>query len=173
MSASWQLLEGDCRVTLRALPAGSVQTCVTSPPYFGLRDYDVDGQIGLEPSPDEFVVALVGVFREVRRVLRDDGTVWLNLGDSYCSTDKWGGGVGGNNGKHTATETGEVPSWAVRRCIDSMPGVKPKDLLGIPWMVAFALRADARVGDGPADEGARVRVPVEQERSADVLDSRL
>jgi hypothetical protein len=81
---TWRILEGDCRDVLATLDAGSVQTCVTSPPYFGLRDYGHDGQIGLEPTPDEFVAALVGVFREVRRVLRDDGTVWLNLGDSYA-----------------------------------------------------------------------------------------
>jgi hypothetical protein len=81
--ASWRIIEGDCRDTLATLEAESVQTCVTSPPYFGLRDYGHDGQIGLEPTPDEFVAALVGVFREVRRVLRDDGTIWVNLGDSY------------------------------------------------------------------------------------------
>src|SRR4051812_47061937 len=77
------ILVGDCRESLAGLPERSVQTCVTSPPYFGLRDYGHDGQIGLEPTPDEFVQALVEVFREVRRVLRDDGTVWLNLGDTY------------------------------------------------------------------------------------------
>lgn len=79
------VLVGDCRDVLATLPAQSVQTCVTSPPYFGLRDYGHDGQIGIEPTPDEFVTALVEVFREVRRVLRDDGTLWLNLGDSYGS----------------------------------------------------------------------------------------
>jgi len=83
MSATWRIIEGDCRDVLRSLPAQSVHTCVTSPPYFGLRDYGTEGQIGLEPTPDEFVAALVAVFREVRRVLRDDGTVWLSLGDSY------------------------------------------------------------------------------------------
>ena len=79
----WRILTGDCRERLAELDAGSVQTCVTSPPYFGLRDYGHDGQIGMEPTPDEFVAELVSVFREVRRVLADDGTVWLNLGDSY------------------------------------------------------------------------------------------
>jgi DNA modification methylase len=138
---SWRILEGDCLKRLRELDAGSVQTCVTSPPYFGLRDYGHEGQIGLEPTPDEFVDALVRVFREVRRVLRDDGTVWLNLGDSFCSTDKWGGGKGGNTGKHTRNGE-DVPSWAVRRKREHYPDAKPKDLLGIPWMVAFALRAD-------------------------------
>jgi DNA modification methylase len=136
---TWRVLTGDARERLAELDAGSVHTCVTSPPYFGLRDYATEGQIGLEPTPDEYVAALVDVFREVRRVLRDDGTVWLNLGDSFCSTDKWGGGVGGNTGKHTVNGA-DVPSWAVRSRKQPMPGVKPKDLLGIPWMVAFALR---------------------------------
>src|SRR5436190_192086 len=89
-----RVLVGDCRTMLATLPAGSVQTCVTSPPYFGLRDYGVAGQIGLEPTPDAFVAELVSVFREVRRVLRDDGTLWLNLGDSYA------GVAGGNQGKN-------------------------------------------------------------------------
>lgn len=86
MSAS--VLEGDCRETLRTLPAGSVHTCVTSPPYWGLRDYGHGEQLGLDGAPDEYVAAMVGVFREVRRVLRDDGTLWLNLGDSYTSGRK-------------------------------------------------------------------------------------
>ena len=81
-----QILIGDCREHMRSIPEGSVQTCVTSPPYFGLRDYGVAGQLGLEPSPDAFVAAMVEVFREVRRVLADDGTLWLNLGDSYGAT---------------------------------------------------------------------------------------
>jgi DNA modification methylase len=127
---------------LPTLSSASVQCCVTSPPYFGLRDYGVDGQIGLEKTPDAYVAELVVVFREVRRVLRDDGVLFLNLGDSYCSTDKWGGGVGGNNGKHVVADDGEVPSWAVRSKKQPMPGIKPKDLIGIPWMVAFALRVD-------------------------------
>jgi DNA modification methylase len=131
---------GDCRDVLRTLPAESVHCCVTSPPYFGLRDYGVAGQIGLEATPDAFVAEMVAVFREVRRVLRADGTLWLNLGDSYCSTDKWGGG--GNVGKNTVAADGSVPSWAVRTRKHPMPGIKPKDMIGIPWMVAFALRAD-------------------------------
>jgi len=105
MSASWKMLEGDTRDRLADLEAESVQTVVTSPPYWGLRDYGVDGQLGLEATLDEYVANLVAVFREVRRVLRDDGTVWLNLGDSYA-------------------------------------GLKPKDLCGTPWRVAFALQAD-------------------------------
>ena len=127
---------GDCLDVLRSMPDESVQTCVTSPPYFGLRDYGVDGQIGLEPTPAEFVATLVEVFREVRRVLRDDGTLWLNLGDSYNAhpgqrktTDKAGAKQQTNAGSPAA------PSRHVADC-------KPKDLIGIPWLVAFALRAD-------------------------------
>lgn len=103
------LLVSDCLDGLRSLPDGCVQTCVTSPPYFRLRDYGMDGQIGQEETPHEFVAALVAVFAEVRRVLADDGTLFLNLGDSYAAT--------------------KAPD-----------GLKPKDLIGIPWMVAFALR---------------------------------
>ncbi len=128
------------RERLKDLPDESVHCVVTSPPYFGLRDYGVAGQIGLEPTPAEFVQTMVDVFREVRRVLRADGTLWLNLGDSYCNTDKWGGG--GNVGKNTVAADGSVPSWAVRRKRPHMPGLKPKDLIGIPWRVAFALQDD-------------------------------
>jgi DNA modification methylase len=131
---TWRIDVGDCRERLAELPERSVQTCVTSPPYFGLRDYGHDGQIGLEPTPDEFVAALVGVFREVRRVLCDDGTVWLNLGDSYAR-----GFGGGSPGKKSATNAG---SYADRESRPLPPGLKGKDLIGIPWMVAFALRAD-------------------------------
>jgi len=106
------ILTGDCRDILKTLPDQSINTCVTSPPYFGLRDYGHSGQMGLEPTPEEFVFELVSVLREVRRVLRDDGTLWLNLGDSYAGSGK------------------------------GLAGCKPKDLIGIPWMVAFALRAD-------------------------------
>jgi DNA modification methylase len=96
MSGSYKILVGDCRKGMRSLPEKSVHTCITSPPYFGLRDYGHQGQIGLEPTPDEFVAAMVEVFREVKRVLRDDGTVWLNLGDSYSGSGK---GPSGNLGK--------------------------------------------------------------------------
>ena len=128
---------GDCLEILRAMPDASVHTCVTSPPYFGLRDYGVDGQIGLEPTPDEYVARMVEVFREVRRVLRDDGTLWLNLGDSYAHPTK--GTDGGwaadpNNYAHKAQ------AFGARKF--SMGDAKPKDLMGIPWRVAFALQAD-------------------------------
>lgn len=132
---------GDVREVLGLMPESSIQAVVTSPPYWGLRDYGVEGQLGLEATPDEYVERMVEVFRGVRRVLRDDGTLWLNLGDSYCSTDKWGGGVGGNTGKHTVASDGSVPSWAVRKRRQPY-GLKPKDLVGIPWRVAFALQAD-------------------------------
>jgi len=130
---------GDCIESMRTMPDASVHTCVTSPPYFGLRDYGHDGQIGLEPTPDEFVAALVSVFREVRRVLRDDGTLWLNLGDSYART-------GGTDRK--VSETARVGS--TRNTMTQMgdrtrkapSGLKDKDLIGIPWRVAFALQAD-------------------------------
>jgi len=136
MSADWRVIEGDCRTVLATLEAGSVQTCVTSPPYFNLRDYAHPGQIGLEDTPDEFVAALVGVFRSVRRVLADDGTVWLNLGDSYASPN--GSGPQGNSSA-ARPKNREKALHEMRRPI---VGAKPKDLLGIPWMVAFALRAD-------------------------------
>lgn len=128
---------GDCRDTLRRLASEGirVQTCVTSPPYFGLRDYGVDGQIGLEPTPDEYVARMVEVFREVRRVLRDDGTLWLNLGDSYAATSK---GSGGTNSKQP-TNAG---SFYSAKFDLKAAALKPKDLIGIPWRVAFALQAD-------------------------------
>ncbi len=131
----WQILEGDVRETLRTLPDQCAQTCVTSPPYFGLRDYGVDGQIGLEPTPNEFVAQMVAVFREVRRVLRDDGTLWLNLGDSY---------VGSANNGGAASKTMRGPQAATGKSLPTKrgEGLKSKDLIGIPWRVAFALQAD-------------------------------
>ena len=169
---------GNCLDILPTLPAGVARTCVTSPPYFGLRDYGCDGQIGLEASPREFVEALVAVFRQVRRVLADDGTLWLNLGDSYA-----GSGRGGNPTRETSTLEGSNASQeasrivrtrhdvsaaqrehcpavrgsrlpaglhetrrqagAIGRALVPPPsGLKQKDLIGVPWMVAFALRED-------------------------------
>jgi DNA modification methylase len=138
---SWRVIEGDCREVLAALPDESVQCCVTSPPYFGLRDYGVDGQLGLEPTPDEYVDALAAIFAEVRRVLRDDGTLWLNLGDGYNTRHR-----GSDNGwdKSRLSNPGRVQkaqSAALRRR-RPYTGSKPKDLLGLPWMVAFTLRAE-------------------------------
>lgn len=129
------LYHGDCLEVLRQLPAGSVQCCVTSPPYFGLRDYGCDGQIGLEPTPEEYVARLVAVFAEVRRVLADDGVCWVNLGDSYANDGKWGGSSGG---KHVPALHGNTGIGRGKKST----GLKPKDLIGIPWRVAFALQAD-------------------------------
>lgn len=139
MSAGYFVMVGDCVESLRQMPAQSVHCCVTSPPYFGLRDYGTDGQIGLEPTPDEFVQALVTVFREVRRVLRDDGTLWLNLGDSYART-------GGTDRKVSASasvgSTRNLMKQMGDRTQRAPSGLKDKDLIGIPWRVAFALQAD-------------------------------
>ena len=136
-----KILIGDCRDVLRRLPDASVQCCVTSPPYFGLRDYGVAGQIGLEPTPDDFVAEMVAVFRDVRRVLRDDGTLWLNLGDSYASTVKGSGGAGKSRlGPNRDLQNIGHQKFEPRRF--DMQGLKPKDLIGIPWRVAFALQAD-------------------------------
>jgi DNA modification methylase len=122
------------------LPDASVQCCVTSPPYFGLRDYGHDGQIGLEETPDAYVAEMVALFREVRRVLKDDGTLWLNLGDSYART-------GGTDRKVSATATVGSTRNTLNQITDRTTtaakfGAKEKDLLGIPWRVAFALQAD-------------------------------
>ena len=127
------LHHGDAATTLARLPGGSVDCIVTSPPYFGLRDYGVDGQIGAEPSPAEFVAALVGVFREARRVLADDATLWLNLGDSYVHK-KASGPQGRDGERATRTFTADAAGgWS---------GLPDKNLLGIPWRVAFALQDD-------------------------------
>lgn len=139
------LIVGDCRQALQSLPDQSVNCVVTSPPYFGLRDYGVDGQIGLEQTPAEFVAKLVEVFSEVHRVLRDDGTLWLNLGDTYAA-DRGGttppaqtvaGGVNGKGGEkeRRGQAEGYNPTRDCRRY-----GLKHKDLIGIPWRVAFALQ---------------------------------
>lgn len=131
-----RILIGDCVESMRGMADQSVNCCVTSPPYFGLRDYGVDGQIGLEPTPDEYVAKMVQVFREVRRVLRDDGTLWLNLGDSYAASGRGGGGGSFQDGD-VGTKVSEANN---RRA--PVPGLKQKDLIGIPWRVAFALQAD-------------------------------
>jgi DNA modification methylase len=127
------LYQGDVLDVLRQMPSNSVQMCVTSPPYYSLRDYQVPGQIGLEATPELFIEKLVMVFREVRRVLRDDGTLWLNIGDSYNGS----GGAGGDYGEGGLKEG--QPRYPGRHLGGDL---KPKDLIGIPWMLAFALRAD-------------------------------
>lgn len=127
---------GDCRELMAAMEPGSVRCCVTSPPYWGLRDYGHAGQLGLERTPEEYVARMVEVFREVRRVLADDGTLWLNLGDSYAGS----GMTGGTNSKEGSDSRAGRMFHGNRR--DTVPGMKQKDLTGIPWMVAFALRSD-------------------------------
>jgi DNA modification methylase len=123
---------------MRAMQPGSVQTCVTSPPYFGLRDYGHPGQIGLEQTPDAYVAAMVEVFRCVRDVLADDGTLWLNIGDSYAST----GGHSSIGATSQRANRSNVDVQNARKGYAGGDGIKTKDLIGIPWMLAFALRAD-------------------------------
>lgn len=141
-----EFLQGDCIEVMKGLQAESVDCCVTSPPYYGLRDYGHEGQIGLEQTPEEYVNKLVEVFREVRRVLRNDGTLWLNLGDSYlgaASDHKNAGSFGASSCVSDKTKSG-VPTGgrAARNRLMQAGGLKPKDLIGIPWRVAFALQAD-------------------------------
>lgn len=148
------LFAGDCREILASLPAESVDSVVTSPPYWGLRDYGVAGQIGLEQTPEQYVAELVAVFREARRVLRGDGTVWLNLGDCYATGagkvgehpgdgeqgERWKGYRGTRPGSDKHADGAMGPMTQPNRM--PLPGLKPKDLVGIPWRVAFALQAD-------------------------------
>ena len=138
MLMSVRILIGDALTRLRDLPNESVHCCVTSPPYWGLRDYGVEGQIGLEPSQEAYVARIVAVFAEVRRVLRPDGTCWVNLGDSYNAAGRVGHGtrIGYKQGTSRASACGEDSPRP------SAVGLKPKDLVGIPWRVAFALQAD-------------------------------
>ncbi len=137
VGAGTTILEGDCREVLKQLEAESIQCCVTSPPYWGLRDYDHESQIGAEPSPIEYVKNLVEAFREVKRVLADEGTLWLNVGDGYARN----GGTGncgpnakvGNTRKLVQKRNCKVPvCW----------GLKDRDLMGLPWRVAFGLQED-------------------------------
>lgn len=139
---SVRILVGDCRTRLRELPEQSVQTCVTSPPYFGLRDYGHADQIGLEKTPDAFVAELVSVFREVKRVLRDDGTLWLNLGDSYAAMRDSKAVPDTLRGNDTGTAIGSGMAANRNPATLRASGLKHKDLIGIPWRVAFALQAD-------------------------------
>lgn len=180
-NALWSCEESDALSFARSLPDACVNSCVTSPPYFGLRDYGtarwdggepdcdhaipndapngnkgqptshpgrhasrfctkcgafrIDQQMGMEETPEKYVAGIVELFREVRRVLREDGTLWLNIGDSYANDAKWGGSTGGKHAKAIHGDTG------VGRQKQNT-GLKPKDLIGIPWMLAFALRAD-------------------------------
>lgn len=130
---TWQLYQGDALQTLKQLESESVHCCVTSPPYWGLRDYGVGGQLGLEPTPQEYIAKMVDVFREVKRVLRSDGTLWVNMGDSYMSNPN--------------CDIGDPKNMVGRKRIDNpnrhrIQGLKPKDLVGTPWRLAFALQDD-------------------------------
>lgn len=137
--SSLDIRVGDCRQLLREIPDESVQCCVTSPPYWGLRDYGYAGQIGQEGTPEAFVQAMVEVFREVRRVLKKDGTCWVNLGDSYAN-DTFGQG---GKSKKQSSNGGTVHDLTEAERYRGIPdGLKRKDLVGIPWMTALALRAD-------------------------------
>jgi len=142
-------LIGDCRDSMRQMISDSVrvQMCVTSPPYWGLRNYGVQGQIGFEPTVGEYVETVVGVFRLVRELLADDGTLWLNMGDCYAGS--WGAQSREHAGKHapnvSALSANQVKAAQIRNGAGSLsrtPGLKPKDLIGLPWRVAFALQAD-------------------------------
>ena len=130
-----RIIKGDCIKSLKKLDDKSVNTCITSPPYWGLRDYNgEDKQLGMEDTPEEFISNLVDVFREVKRVLRDDGTVWLNLGDTYCGT--------GHKGNYTDPKHKEGRNGQKIALNNKIDGLKSKDLVGIPWRVALALQQD-------------------------------
>ncbi|MDC3414292.1 DNA-methyltransferase [Terrihalobacillus insolitus] len=131
-----EILQGDSFTVLKTLPDNYIQTCITSPPYYGLRDYGVEGQIGLESSVSEYVRHLVEIFREIRGVLKDDGTLWLNLGDSYAGSGK------GAWKKKDKQFHGYVPDPKSPQTKIKDSTFKPKDLMGIPWRVAFALQED-------------------------------
>jgi site-specific DNA-methyltransferase (cytosine-N4-specific) len=125
------IYEGDALNVLRQLPSSFVQCVVTSPPYWGMRDYKIDGQIGLEPSLTQFINRLVSIFAEVKRVLREDGTLWLNIGDGYTS---------GNRGWRAPDKKNPARAMDIRP--ETPEGLKPKDLLGLPWRLAIALQED-------------------------------
>src|SRR4029453_18525419 len=135
--AGLELHHGDCRAILPTLAADSAHCVVTSPPYWGLRDYGCEGQLGLEPTPEAYVANMVAVFREVRRVLRADGTLWLNMGDSYAS-----GEVGRHDGYNPTRANGTTPKKPFGARQQRATACKPKDLVGMPWKLAFALQAD-------------------------------
>lgn len=135
---TYEIINSDVIAGLQTLNAGQFDTCITSPPYFGLRDYGVSGQIGIEETPEQYVQKLVEVFREVRRVLRDDGTLWVNIGDTYATGTKARRKQSRNPG--VGANTPEAQNSVPR--IGTPKGCKTKDLIGIPWLLAFSLRAD-------------------------------
>lgn len=140
-----QIIVGDCLESLKTLPDESVNCVITSPPYYGLRDYGMDEQIGLEDTPEEFIEKLKNVFHEAKRVLKNDGTLWLNIGDSY-----WGSGSRGYDFTGKFTKASEIQNGSkgtinlsnVPKLVGNYEDIKNKDLIGIPWMLAFALRKD-------------------------------
>jgi len=133
-----KIIVGDCRQVLDTLPAESIHCCITSPPYWGLRDYGLgDDQLGLEPTPEQYIDNLVGIFRQVRRVLREDGTAWLNLGDSYAAQSQGKQGTG--DPYRITTSNKHMPPQGLAPVV---AGLKPKDLVGIPWRTALALQQD-------------------------------
>ena len=140
-----QILNGDCIEMMRTLKNQSVNCCVTSPPYFALRDYGHEGQIGQENMPEDYVLKIVSVFQEVKRVLRDDGTLWLNIGDTYASNGTYINSwlkKEQNKEKHNA-HTKNAHRYKDRKAVrGGKYKIKKKDLMGIPWRVAFALQAD-------------------------------
>ena len=128
------IINRDALYALRELPSESVNCCVTSPPYYGLRDYGLDAQIGQEDTPEQYIDRLVEVFRELRRVLKGDGTLWLNIADTYCGT--------GNKGSYTDPKNPKGRNGQTVSIARTAAGCKQKDLIGIPWLLAFALRSD-------------------------------
>ena len=138
-----KVIHGDCLDVMREMPDKSVNCCVTSPPYWGLRNYGVDGQLGLEKTPEEYVEKMVVIFREVKRILRGDGTLWLNLGDSYSQGSAWSDSDDKRlrdrfKGQTAEHKPGRGNDLATHRAVSLLP----KNLVGIPWRVAFALQAD-------------------------------
>lgn len=136
--SGYTIIVNDALEALRGMESESVDCIITSPPYYALRDYGVDGQIGLEETPEEYIAKLVGVFHEAKRVLKNSGTLWVNIGDSYCGSGKGGANYPDNAAKYKqGTNRGSVAN-----ALPQTKGAKPKDLIGIPWMLAFALRDD-------------------------------
>lgn len=133
----FNILYGDCLDMLKTIPDNYVQTCITSPPYYGLRDYGVEGQIGLEETPLEYIQKLVNVFHEVKRVLKSDGTLWVNIGDTYATNTPHNHNFDDDGGR-----LGNHSTLCVRNVISEESKIKAKDLVGVPWMLAFALRDD-------------------------------
>ncbi|MCL2700045.1 MAG: site-specific DNA-methyltransferase, partial [Defluviitaleaceae bacterium] len=128
------ILHGDSEKVLKTLPPDSVHCCVCSPPYYGLRDYGIKGQIGREETPENYIERLAAVFREVFRVLRPDGTLWVNIADTYCGT--------GSKGNHYDPKNPKGRTGQQVSINHKADGCKDKDLIGIPWLLAFALRGD-------------------------------